>query len=196
MAQRVIVQDGIVQYASSDPTTLNMDFSVAGEVNVTKKINVGDNPLAPGLITTPTGSNVDLIFTTQTNGLTSGNIRIQPETNGRIILNNVAWPDGTIPPVPGMYLGVNSLNNLQFYTLPIGSTPSYELQTAAALQTVFNTAISTTANSGGFAYLQVFVNGVKQIEGPTKSYQVTGSNQITFNIGLTLNDDVEFYAFL
>lgn len=196
MAQRVIVQDGKVLYATSDPLSLDMDFSVVGQVNVTKQVNVGDDILASGLVQTPPGSGVDLIFQTHNDGFAFGNIRLDSLTNGnKIILNNVAWPDGTVSPVPGMYLGVSALNTLQFFTLPMPSTPAYELQTASAAQTVFNTTISTVGNSGGFAHLQVFVNGLKQIEGIAKNYQVTGINQITFNTGLALNDNVEFYAF-
>jgi hypothetical protein len=196
MAQRVIVQDGIVLYTASDPLSVDMDFSVAGQVNVSKQVNIGDDLLAPGLIETPLTSGVDLILRTHNDGGTYGNIRLDSATDGnRIILNNVAWPDGTVSPVPGMYLGVSALNTLQFYTLPAGSTPAYEIQSAVAAQTVFNTLISTIANSPGVAHLQVFVNGVKQIEGLSKNYQVTGPNQITFNAGLLLSDDVEFYAF-
>ena len=42
--------------------------------------------------------------------------------DGRTVLNGVNWPDGTVTPVPGMYLGVQDDNTLQFYTLPTGST--------------------------------------------------------------------------
>lgn len=80
--------------------------------------------------------------------------------------------------------------------IPVVSPPQYELFSAAAAQTIFNTTIPVAANAAGFAYLQVFVNGVKQVEGVAFSYQVTGPNQITFNVGLTLADDVEIYAFL
>lgn len=196
MAQRVIVQDGIVLYSASDPLSVDMDFSVLGQINVTKQVTVGDDLLAPGRIETPLTSGVDLIFRTHNDGFDYGHIRLDSATfGGSIILNNVAWPDGTVSPTPGMYLGVSALNTLQFYTLPLISTPAYELQVAVALQTIFNTVIPTVPNGAGSAYLQVFVNGVKQIEGITKNYQVTGANQITFNAALTLADDVEFYAF-
>lgn len=196
MAQRVIVQDGKVLYATSDPLSLDMDFSVLGQINVTKQVNVGDDLLASGLVQTPTGSGVDLILRTHNDGLTFGKIRLDSLTDGgQIVLNNVSWPNGAVAPVPGMYLGVTSLNTLQFLTLPLPSTPTYEFLSAVAAQTIFNTTVSTIANSGGFAHLQVFVNGLKQIEGITKNYTVTGSNQITFNSGLALNDNVEFYAF-
>ncbi len=85
-----------------------------------------------------------------------------------------------------------------------GITP-YELQTASAgspLQTVFNTTISTISNyaSANEARLQVFVNGILQLENlpgsptGTKAYSVTGPNQITFNFGIIANADVMIYA--
>lgn len=198
MAQRVVVQDGKISYTSSDPTLLDVDFGVAGVISVTKQLNIGNDPLADGLITTPPATGADLIFRTNTDGSLNGNIKFEPVTGGSILLNNVAWPDGTIQPSPGMYLGVSALNTLQFYTLPTAAAapPLYELQSATAAQTVFNTTLTTIANSPTSAYLQVFVNGVKQLEGLLKNYTVTGTNQVTFTSGLFLNDDVEFYAFL
>lgn len=78
-----------------------------------------------------------------------------------------------------------------------GSTaPGYEYQTAAGAQTIFNTALATVANGGGRCYLNIFVNGIKQVEGALLSYTVTGANQITFNAGLIVNDQVEFNSFI
>jgi hypothetical protein len=76
-----------------------------------------------------------------------------------------------------------------------GSVPDYEEFVATAAQTVFNPALSTVAKAAGKAYLQVFVNGVFQMEGATKAFTVTGANQLTFNAGLALNDDVAIYSF-
>jgi hypothetical protein len=73
--------------------------------------------------------------------------------------------------------------------------PAYELQVAIANQTVFDTTVNTVANDSGLASLQVFINGVKQIEGASYGYTVTGANQITLNSGTNLNDVVEFYVF-
>lgn len=73
---------------------------------------------------------------------------------------------------------------------------AYEEQVATASQTVFNTStVTTLANTGTQTYLEVFVNGVYQQQGATKAYTVTGSNQITFNDGLSINSDVVFVAF-
>jgi hypothetical protein len=77
-----------------------------------------------------------------------------------------------------------------------GSTSMHEEDfVATAGQTVINTTITTTARSGTTSHLQVFVNGVLQMEGATKRFTVTGANQITFTSGLALNDDVAVFAF-
>lgn len=144
---------------------------------------MGNDPLADGTISSSVGT--DLIIAP------GKNINLQTPT-GLVVINNVLWPNGVVTPVTGMYLGVSALNTLQFLVLP---KPAYQLFSAAAAQTVFNTIIPTVANGGGIGRLQVFVNGIKKIEGALKAYQVTGANQITFNAGLNLNDDVEFYAF-
>ena len=79
--------------------------------------------------------------------------------------------------------------------LDAAKAPKYEIATATAAQTVFNTTLTTTANGSGKAFLQVFVNGVKQVEGGGYAYTVTGTTQITFNAGLVGGEAVEFYAF-
>jgi hypothetical protein len=192
MAQKIKVQDGIVVYSTPDydPITPATDtnFGIKGNLDVSRSVSIGNNPLADGTIYTDPGT--DLIIAP------GKDISLQT-ASGSIVLNNVVWPDGTVPPVPGMYLGVTALNTLQFLVLPPGgsSTPSYQIFSAAVLQTVFNTSLPTIANGGGLAHLQVFVNGIKQIEGASKNYQVTGATQITFNTGLNLNDNVEIYAY-
>ena len=75
------------------------------------------------------------------------------------------------------------------------TAPNYEEQTATAGQTVISTTVNTVANGSGKTYLLVYLNGVKQREGSTRAYTVTGTNEITFNSGLALNDDIELVAF-
>jgi len=125
-------------------------------------------------------------------------------TNGFLFINSCA---GVPTGVPAGFVGatgktpvtVNTTNsNMYFYS---GSawrntnTPDYELAVATALQTVFSTTMRTVAASGGKAFIQVFVNGVKQVEGGSYSFTVTGTNEVTFNVGVTLNAVVEFYGF-
>lgn len=86
-----------------------------------------------------------------------------------------------------------NFRNLVFADIP--ELNSYEEHTATSGQTVFNTTIvNTSANSGGFTHLAVFVNGIYQQQGSTKAYTITGANQITFTYGLSLNSDVVFIA--
>jgi len=66
--------------------------------------------------------------------------------------------------------------------------PSYQAITATTAQTVFNTTVNTVTNK-----LMVFNLRTKQIEGT--DYTVTGANQITFGVGVTLSNIVEFYSF-
>lgn len=74
--------------------------------------------------------------------------------------------------------------------------PYYEEYVATSSQTIINTTMTTTAKGSGKAYLQVFVNGVFQQEGATKQFTVTGANQITFNVGLVLDDDVAIFGYI
>jgi len=55
MAQRVIVQDGRVIYTSSDPTTTDVNFSIAGNLEVSGNITIAGESV-------PTVSSVDLNF--------------------------------------------------------------------------------------------------------------------------------------
>jgi len=88
------------------------------------------------------------------------------------------------------YNGTNWANSA-----PTIVAPGYEEVVATAAQTVINTTVGTTSKGSGKAYLQVYVNGVFQQEGATKAYTVTGANQLTFNAGLALNDDVVIYSY-
>lgn len=75
------------------------------------------------------------------------------------------------------------------------AAPNYEELVAISNQTVFSTIVETKSNDSAKSYLQVFVNGVLQREGSTKSYLVTGVNEITFNQGLQSNDEISIYSF-
>lgn len=132
-------------------------------------------------------------------------------TDRFVHINSMAGTPTGVPTVPTGFtaagkapITVDTTNNiLYFYSSGAwhassgsGSSTTYEEFSATAAQTVFNTTISTVSNvSGGAGHLQVFVNGVYQMEGALKAYTVTGANQITFNTGLTLADDVVMYAF-
>lgn len=79
-----------------------------------------------------------------------------------------------------------------------------ELELLVGANTVFPAAIYATTvtvpvPAAGRACCQVFVNGIKQIEGASKAYTVTSHAPFTisFNAGEepVLNDDIEFYLF-
>jgi hypothetical protein len=112
MAQRVKVQDGKIIYEASDPANV-VDIDMYGRLNVSKQINIGDDALVNGLISTATDTSVDLILTTHAVGSSSGDIKLQPATGGNVVIHNAVWP-GTTYPVPGTFLGSTGLYNLAF----------------------------------------------------------------------------------
>ena len=81
--------------------------------------------------------------------------------------------------------------------------PFYELHAAGSPVTgIYNLGFDVPMPLAGTAALQVFVNGVKQVEGAAKSYQVTYGGSpvavtVTFNGGSEppVGADVEFYGF-
>lgn len=161
----IISQTGEITPPVTNDLIINLDAT---------KSFIVDNGNNPGLITTGTGQD----------------LTIQPD--GNLYLNTVRWPtsDGNI----GQILTTNGSGILS-WTNPTPGAPNYELIISSSSQTVFNTTINTVANGSGKTYLQVFVNGIKQIEGASYSYTVTGSNQITFNSALIDLDEVEFISF-
>lgn len=98
-----------------------------------------------------------------------------PATNDVLKYNGSGWVNGTTP--------TPSLSSI---------APNYETATATASQTVFNTTLSTLANSGGKSYLMVTCNGLVMDEGAGADYTVTGANQITFTSGRTSGDKITF----
>lgn len=119
-------------------------------------------------------------------------LHLNPAVGGGQYLVLVAnrWPgtDGSANQI----LRTNGSGILSWYS----PSPNYEEFVATASQTVFNTTLSTVAKGSGKAYLQVFVNGQFQQEGATKEFTVTGANQITFNAGLTVSDDVVIFGYV
>jgi len=62
---------------------------------------------------------------------------------------------------------------------------------------VFGTGFEFAATAGGKTFLQVYNNGVKQMEGATKNWVRTDASTITFTASGVpeVNDDIEFYGF-
>lgn len=193
MAQRIVVQDGKVLYTAPDPLAVDIDFTINGLFNVTKQVNVGDDINAPGVIETPNTSGADLIIRTHNNGSTFGNIKLDSNTTGGdILLNNISWPDGTVSPVPGMYLGVSGLNTLQFYTLP-GALGALRINTQPsdymlALEDAFNTLIRITKSTPA----NVIIPNDTTVNMPIGSsvlisWNGTGAVTITSELGVTVD---------
>lgn len=134
MSQKIKIQDGIITYATPDPT-LEIKFNVDGQVNVSSEINVGNDNSAPGIITTPDDNNTDLNITTGT----GGHLSINQNASGTLSLNNVQWPTGIVSLNPGMYLGATSLNTLDYLSFVIGSNSSDTL-TSSQLNALFPSA--------------------------------------------------------
>jgi hypothetical protein len=161
-----------------------------------------------GSITPPGGNNLTVVLATDKflniDGGLSGpslitttdtkDLHINPAIGGGqyLLLNAVRWPttDGTT----GQVLATNGSGVLSFVSKL--TAPNYEEYVATGSQTVFNTTLATTAKASGKSYLQIFVNGTFQQEGGTKQYTVTGANQITFNAGLTVSDNVVIYGYV
>ena len=190
MAQKNIVQDGIVVYSTSDPA-LSVDFSILGQANVSKQLNVGDDPLASGLITTQASQ--DLIIQTGA----GGNLRLIPSTGGLITINNISWPTNTA--TIGTFLGVSASNTLAFLpagtpivpttrvafgsatnqlttdasltynvstdTLSIGAAGAAEISAAAGEPLLLNSDVSITLQTNGNPVLELGTTGSFIING-------------------------------
>jgi Phage tail repeat like len=128
---------------------------------------------------------------------TGGSVSIETDGLPRLaVLRTGAWGiNGANYGTNGQVLTSTGNSSSPTWTSPVIIAPGYEEQVAVAAQTIVTTTVSTVAKAAGKSYLQVFVNGVFQQEGTTKAYTVTGPNQLTFNSGLALNDDIVIYAF-
>jgi len=113
--QKVKVQDGVIRYTATDPT-LFVDFSIIGQANVSRQLNIGDDPLAAGNITTPTGIDLNVIPGT------GGNLELAVSSGGVLLINNAAWPSGLVTPDVGMYIGASALNVLEYYPFTLDFT--------------------------------------------------------------------------
>jgi hypothetical protein len=205
MAQRIKVQDGRIVYESTD-TSYDISMDVKGQMNVTKELNVGDDPLADGVISTPDDSPVDLIITTNTDGFSYGNIRLQPTPNGNILLNNVSWPDGSVTPTPGMFIGSSNVNELQFYSFTIGVEASDYLSesnlnllypNAQPGQSVLGpSVIYYCAASNIWRTLGAIDSAVPYYIPNNSTYVVYENKQALYNMPITIDGDLIVDGFL
>jgi len=116
MTQKIKVQNGNVVYSTPDGTDVNL--TVEGDAHVHTVVRVGTDINASGQISTPDGSTADLVIKTETDGLASGSIKLEPALGGNILLNQAIWPTNFA--TPGMFLGVSDLNVLSYQLLVLG----------------------------------------------------------------------------
>jgi hypothetical protein len=174
MAQRIIVQDGIVSYSTSDPT-VDVNVNMSGLLNVTKEISVGNDPLAPGSITT---------YGAQDLNISAGNnIKIAP--TGSILLNNVAWPSSTSVS-PGAFIGSSAVNTLAYYPFVIAFNGSDTLSNAQ-LVSAYPTAVVGQSVIGPSTVYQCVASGLwrrlSSAAGSVSSVDLSGGTTGLFTTG-------------
>ena len=110
----------------------------------------------------------------------------------------ILWDDATTRWKAGLD-GAEAVVGLEGISLV---QPFYEIQTSlggSPLGGIYTLGFVLKTPIAGTAALQVFVNGIKQIDGGTKAYTVnyTGNVTVTFNAGSepSAGADVEFYGF-
>ena len=168
MTQKIKVQDGKIVYTASDPE-YSLDFSVDGQVNVTKTVNVGFDPQSNGIITSDESN---LLVTSKNH-----NVRIS-SNSGRVLINNIAWPMYNNSAHPGTFLGVESLNNLHFYPFVLGSVTNDTL-VSADLNLLFPDAYPGQYVAGPtVAYLCIALNTWRRLGG--SSTQSSGNMAYMF----------------
>jgi hypothetical protein len=170
----------IFSVAATGVVSINSDTitGLGGEINLSTGLSGNPNS------TLYLGSKISLRA-----GMTNGHV-FTLDKDGTIALG-FSPSKGTA----GQVLTSNGSGSPVTWSSPAPAAPGYNEFVATASQTVFTTTINTLAKSATKSYLQIYVNGVFYQEGATKSYTVTGANQITFNAGLILNSDVVMYSF-
>jgi len=169
MAQKIKIQDGNIVYVASDPS-YDVNFGINGQLNVTKELNVGNDPLADGTISTPPGIDLNIV--------PDGNLSLQP-TSGNILLNNVTWPLGT--PNPGDIIISETLGNLNYRPLVLAIVGSDSL-TTGQLNIAYPNALPGQTVAGPTVVYQCVGTGLWRILGPVTPM----STPETFVMGLDL----------
>lgn len=171
MAQTIKVQDGFIAYSATDPG-LALEFNVDGNMYVSTSLSVGADPLISGLITTPEGTEADLLITTGGAGI----LKLQQNDIGTLTLNNVQWPASEIQ--PGMYIGASSLNILEYATLELSALDDIELD---------------EPDEGD---VLTYINGVWTNSAPTSEGTPTGSVDETFVVQLSSAYEGDMHGYM
>ncbi len=155
--QKIKVQNGKIVYTTTDPDT-DLEFQVSGNVVVTKQVTVGNDDSIDGILTTDAGSLNITAF--QSLHLEQG--------AGALTLNGVQWPDGTVQPNPGMFLGVSAQNTLQYYSFVIAFNGS-DVLTESALNTAYPDARTGQSVVGPTVIYQCISAGAWRVLGGARA---------------------------
>ncbi len=175
--------------------------SVNGSMTVTGNLTIMGDQITQGEEVVSTRDIVLNFGSTDPLSANGGGVILQRDTAGSpplsIIPNAVIiWDHATSKWQAGLD---NVVENVALENVTVAQ-PEYELQAGTGIA-AYGLAFGVQAPTGIRTGIQVFVNGLKQIEGLGKTYTVDYTNLastvVTFNAGEepALSDDVEFYGF-
>lgn len=116
---------------------------------------------------------------------TAGSNRFEMEVDGTLSSSTAGYE--------ALVIAANDIPNKAY--VDDRAIPTYEEFVSVGGETIINTALKTTAKTATRATLQVFLNGLLQMEGAARNYTVTGATQLTFTVPLVLADIVVVYTF-
>jgi len=184
---------GIKSFA--DTTAFQQNVTIAGDLTV-----VGTNTSldVTNLVVTDQNVTLNAGYVGATSGSTGSGIHI--DRNGIIDPQAViVWDDAI---AGGRWTaGLDGTEEVVALENVTAAQPLYERVEPLAVVAVYSLTFGVPAPAVGSAGIQVFVNGIKQVEGATKAFTVDFSNPaqvvVTFNAGSepAIADDVEFYGF-
>lgn len=136
-------------------------------------------------ISTSAAGKMTISSVTDTTLRTAGIDRFTVEVDGTLSSNTASYES--------LVIAANDIPNKAY--VDDRAIPTFEEVVATGGENIINTTLKTTANTASRSSLQVFLNGLLQMEGAARNYTVTGANQITFNSPLVAADLVVMYAF-
>lgn len=187
--------------------TITQSLNVGGSVNINGNLTVSGDRIVKGKEVIST--NTTTLNYGSTDPLTAhgGGVILQRQTAGSPVTSIIdeaviLWDEFNKKWKAGLYnssSGINALNNIAIVN-ETPAQPYYEYVSGTGNAT-YPLPFAVPQPATGKAAIQVFVNGIKQIEGVSKTYTVDYSNPsqtvVVFNAGSepAVGDDVEFYGF-